>query len=460
MGPPGCRLQLYYGPTSHFSLVQHIYRCLNSDSADGSQNDGDVQEAGAGLDWVSLSGIFFGTTTDNAAQELSGMRLSSLLGSTTPFSSLTAIRDPPVLFVSQKLANLFMDNFIASIYVLCPSGTEQKYRHDLQVLYQSGRAGPQTNLDIFDYHHLLMALALGALASQHYHWGDILYERAKASASGTATRKAVAAGLHKAPQRESAIRANESFEAQNDTLWCLYFYETKLTVLTKEFRYHAFFLGSASATLIYDFISDRESAVENLPFVHAALHILSKMRHGDPIKCSMKALQTILKAIDPGYEWNASSPAPCLNTLTAIDHSLDRTVTSSEPSRSNAQKAEHMQINAQRLPTWSPSDGKWETSSRPQPTRPRSTPLQPQRIPDFLINPPQPPRVSMDATPYPAAAAAANPYIRAMAGPALTGDYMPVTGGSLPDFSASDLGWDFATMDLEAFFSVYPTETG
>lgn len=43
---------------------------------------------------------------------------------------------------------------------------------------------------------------------------------------GTATRKAVSAGLHKAPQRESDTRGEESFEAQNDTLWGLYFYET------------------------------------------------------------------------------------------------------------------------------------------------------------------------------------------------------------------------------------------
>ncbi|KAI5293354.1 hypothetical protein KEM52_005621 [Ascosphaera acerosa] len=613
MGPPGCQLQLYYGPTSHFSLVQHIYRCLNSESqaAEGSQHDGEVQEAGAGLDWASLSGIFFGTSGSEAtAHDASTARKASSLASMAPLSALPAVRDQPIAFLSQGLANIFLNNFISSVYVLCPSSSEEKFRHNLNVLYQSGRSGTLADLDIFEYIHLLMALALGALASQHYHWGDIFYERAKSSilsldevvnlqmiqASlmmisppnlrapdgneqgrpnsaflhiGTATRKAVAAGLHKAPQRDSPNVGQDSFEAQNDTMWCLYFYETSislslytellkvvpclegfiggsidaiemqskqtpqqsvvLTVFnhailllfrpfvifkgrwlkdrqfniqpevaiadvpvwlqkccksclkaarrliinffnitvvhpqTQEFRYHVYFLCSASAILIYDFIFDRESAFQNLPYVYAALHTLSKMRHGDPIICAMKALQTTLKAVESAYEWNASSLPPSLETLMAIDHSLERTVAAPDDGKGlQGPKTDRTGSMASEQPPeqWTTPSGRTPSEHSMVPSR--STALQPQKIADFLNQPAE----SMTVTVAPVGApqlapsypSAAEPFVQAMAGPTLVNTCQPLLDGTLPDFSASELGWDFSTMDLEAFFSIYPAQ--
>ncbi|KAI5302764.1 hypothetical protein KEM56_000383 [Ascosphaera pollenicola] len=485
MGPPGCKQQLYYGPTSHFSLLQHIYRCLTSDSTDASQDDGEVEEAAEGLDWSSLSRIFFGTSNDNTASELPGVGVfSSILPSITALSCLTAFKDPPVFFVSNELARLFMDNFLSTAYVLCPSHSQRKYRQMLDVLYQSGQTGTLGNLDEFNYHHLLMALALGApiyygamrLQQSYAHYQN---EQGRPNSAflhmGTATRKAVAAGLHKAPQRESDERAEETFAAQNDTLWCLYFYETYalkaarrlilnflITTIvypqSQGFRYHGFFLGSACFVLIYDFIFDRRAAIENLPYVHAALHILSRMRQGDPIASTMKALQTILRAIDPSFEWDASSSPPSLCTLTAVDRSVDRNVSVPEHPREHQGQGpgpgpgpNSMQMNSPSIVKQPTSHVRWEPP--PEPARPRSTPLQPQKITDFLINTSDTPGTPMSATPH----VTADPYVQAMAGPVLTGDYFPVTGGSLPDFSASDLGWDFATMDLEAFFSVYPT---
>ncbi|KAJ5486801.1 hypothetical protein N7530_001101 [Penicillium desertorum] len=59
MASPSCQMQLYYGPTSHFSLMQHIYRDLISNPTSHPEPSGGVEEAGAGLDLFSFRRIFF-----------------------------------------------------------------------------------------------------------------------------------------------------------------------------------------------------------------------------------------------------------------------------------------------------------------------------------------------------------------------------------------------------------------
>lgn len=41
----------------------------------------------------------------------------------------------------------------------------------------------------------------------------------------------------------------------------------------------------------------------HLPWIHATLHCLSSMRSGEPIKSSIASIQTILRKLDPSYEW-------------------------------------------------------------------------------------------------------------------------------------------------------------
>jgi hypothetical protein len=72
-------------------------------------------------------------------------------------------------------------------------------------------------------------------------------------------------------------------------------------------RYHGYFLGSACFTLIYDIIHDECTAATHLPWVYTALQNLSTMRGGDPITNTVTAIQTILRKINPSYEW---SPYP------------------------------------------------------------------------------------------------------------------------------------------------------
>lgn len=276
-----------------------------------------------------------------------------------------------------------------------------------------------------------------------------------------------------------------------------YIDQTIANLLLQEFRYHGFFLGNACFVLIYNFIFDRQAAANDLPYVHAALHVLSSMRKGDPIESAMKALQTILRAIDPSFEWDPNLPPPTLCTLTTVDRSVDRnvtapermhdgavnvnanattttttTTTSSSSSSNAAYTRSNIQAHSPNIVNHPTSHVRWEPPPSQQPSlaqsiRPRSTPLQPQKVADFLINSPGTPdghdygmHTALQPPPQ-AAHVGADPYVQAMAGPVLTGEYFPVTTTTgMPDFSASDLGWDFATMDLEAFFSVYPAGAG
>lgn len=44
-------------------------------------------------------------------------------------------------------------------------------------------------------------------------------------------------------------------------------------------------------------------APTHLPWIHATLHCLSTMRPGDPIKSTIASIQTILRKLNPAYEW-------------------------------------------------------------------------------------------------------------------------------------------------------------
>lgn len=54
-------------------------------------------------------------------------------------------------------------------------------------------------------------------------------------------------------------------------------------------------------------IHDESTAAAHLPWIYAALQNLSTMRAGDPITNTISAIQTVLRKINPSYEW---SPYP------------------------------------------------------------------------------------------------------------------------------------------------------
>lgn len=162
-------------------------------------------------------------------------------------------------------------------------------------------------------------------------------------------------------------------------------------------------MGSSTFTLIYDFLHDASAATSHLPWAYASLQHLSTMRAGDPITSTINAIQTVLRKTNPAYEWSAYTKA--------TDPTLSETIRPLSQPPGNTSSLQP------------PSSG-----FGPSPTK--------------LQLPEADARVSQWNMPPLGRSEIAN------------------SGGpseNLLDFTQSDMGWDFdfSTMDLEAFFSVY-----
>jgi hypothetical protein len=143
--------------------MHEIYRDLTSNPAVHSDqgHHGRVEEASAGLDMLSFRTIFFGIPADPHKDSLRGLSGA----------------DSQVMFLSYELASLFLDSFLATLYGLLPVWPTEVFRRRLKQLY-----GPRPTSSTETHNSvLLMALALGALVSEQHAWGDVLYERVKAS---------------------------------------------------------------------------------------------------------------------------------------------------------------------------------------------------------------------------------------------------------------------------------------
>lgn len=149
----------------------------------------------------------------------------------------------------------------------------------------------------------------------------------------------------------------------------------------------------------------------HLPWIHAALQCLASMRAGDPIKSSISAVQTVLRKLDPSYEWIPPGTAKVPN-----DYAYDQSTATQQPSQ------------------------KLSNTAGPMP-------------PDPFI--------------HDLAMGGGLPALSDMQGSLVPGNIPPPSGSAgsedLLDLTLSDMGWDFdfSTMDLETFFSTYPNvETG
>jgi hypothetical protein len=175
--------------------------------------------------------------------------------------------------------------------------------------------------------------------------------------------------------------------------------------MIQQLRYHGYFMGSSTFTLIYEFIHNPSVAPTYLPWVYAAMQNLSTMRAGDPIISTISALQTVLCKINPSYGWSSYA-------------SLD----GGHPAQPGMTATTQQGLPRQR-----------STSSILNDSALSQNPAFGYR-PDLPVSPWNLPQLDMPET--------------------------GGTGGSgeeLLDFTQADMGWDFdfSTMDLEAFFSIY-----
>ncbi|CAG8947103.1 unnamed protein product [Penicillium salamii] len=214
-----CQAQLYYGPSSHFALMQHIYCDLMSKPKVQLMPPNGVEEAGAGLDLFSFRRIFFGIPSSYDATKKSSL-------------------DQAVLFLPYELANLFLSRFLSTFFLMMPHCPEAHLKRSLDCLY---RPSAVTRLDNLSRAIVLLSVATGSLGTDFFAWGDVLFEHVKASLIafddneqgrpnptylhlGTAARKALSAGLHK-PTPEDHPQTPEGVEERRLTFCWFCFHQ-------------------------------------------------------------------------------------------------------------------------------------------------------------------------------------------------------------------------------------------
>lgn len=166
---PSCIIQLYYGLTSNFSLMQLMYRQLVEGLGDGQANPllsrrDEVEEVGAGLDLFSLRRLFFGDLAGNQDMSLSNMNGSSSL-----------------FFIHPSAASKYLERYLSTIYYLLPWQPKERYRKKVNALYQDGQG---MSLESPEATIILLMLACGAAMVGDTERGEFLFRKAKANAAG------------------------------------------------------------------------------------------------------------------------------------------------------------------------------------------------------------------------------------------------------------------------------------
>jgi hypothetical protein len=83
-----------------------------------------------------------------------------------------------LIFLPYELAKLFLSCYLSTLYHLTPYRPKTDLEHALDQLYNPS---PSIHLDTLTQAIILLALARGSLGTEYYAWGDVLFERVKAS---------------------------------------------------------------------------------------------------------------------------------------------------------------------------------------------------------------------------------------------------------------------------------------
>lgn len=217
---PSSLLQLYYGPSSNFSFLQHIHSHLKERRA--SQTVSDDNDGNAGIDKFKYKGIVFGSVANKGSAA------------------------SPV-FLRYELAKSFIQNFLSATHHFFPLLDPDRLCFTFERLY--GSRQKQDPIEPLEKAAVIIAMAMGAISTREEEWRERLLAQARTEAEsvryhvnvravqiamlmahcefttghpnlaylslGNAVTKAFAAGIHKKG------RGSERPEA-NWTMWNLF----------------------------------------------------------------------------------------------------------------------------------------------------------------------------------------------------------------------------------------------
>ncbi|RKK32775.1 hypothetical protein BFJ67_g14599 [Fusarium oxysporum f. sp. cepae] len=229
---PSCLLQLYYGPSSNFALLNLIYHQIEGTRPNAPSREG-VEEVGPGLDLFRDRRLFFGDLADN-------QRPTSVS------------EDYSAMLIDPETAKRLLDRYLLTYWHGLPVMSKETYRRRLDALFKR----PILDFDCPETIIIMLAVGLGASMAGEEAIAEFLFQKAKQGAAkldeflgfvltyphghfqserarpnssflhvGTAVRTAVAAGLHK----NACMRPGETQEAVDQRrimYWSLFFWET------------------------------------------------------------------------------------------------------------------------------------------------------------------------------------------------------------------------------------------
>lgn len=158
---PSCLLQVYYGPSSNFALLNSIYHQIEGTRPnDPSRND--VEEVGPGLDLFSHRRLFFG---DMAESKQGQTQLSD---------------DYSAMMLDPETARRLLERYLLTYWHGFPVMSKDAYRRRLDDLV---RPPGIFDFDAPDTIIIMLAIAIGAFMTGEEAIAGFLFQKAKQGAA-------------------------------------------------------------------------------------------------------------------------------------------------------------------------------------------------------------------------------------------------------------------------------------
>ncbi|KAJ6095263.1 hypothetical protein N7486_006009 [Penicillium sp. IBT 16267x] len=149
-------MEAYYGPTSDFCMLQRLYCDLYRQPTSIISTESSVEEAGDGLDLLRMRHIFF-------SLPMLGEDAADRTGRGTWFLPYTLAKD-------------LLHRFLETHYNVLPFASKQTYEELLQRMYSADLEVESSEIQRLI---LVMSMALAALDTDCWRWGEVLGKRVK-----------------------------------------------------------------------------------------------------------------------------------------------------------------------------------------------------------------------------------------------------------------------------------------
>lgn len=153
---PSCLIQLYYGPSSNFSLLNSIYHQIEGTHPNSPSREG-VEEAGPGLDLFSHRRLYFGDLADTQR-------------------SVARSEDFSAIILDLETGRRYLERYLSTYWYSLPVMPKHSLRRMVDELLT-----PPTlfNFDSPDVIIMVLALSLGAYLVGEDAISEFLFQKAK-----------------------------------------------------------------------------------------------------------------------------------------------------------------------------------------------------------------------------------------------------------------------------------------